>query len=155
MTITTKLAALFIGAGLVAAPLAVSAQSFDNEIAARKGTMRIMALNLGILGGMARGNMAYDADLAQEAADNLVAVSMIRQGAQWAEGSDAGMTANTRAKAEIWADFADFNAKWGAFGEGAKAVQAVAGTGLEAVQGAMRGVGGSCQSCHEAYRVPE
>jgi cytochrome c556 len=154
MTTVTRLAALALGAALVAAPLTATAQSFDNHIAARKGEMQIMSFNLGILGGMARGNMPYDAEAAQAAADNLVAISQLTQTVQWAEGSDNMELSNTRALPAIWDDFADFQAKWASFGERAVALQAVAGQGAEGLGAAIGGVGGTCQACHEAYRQP-
>ncbi len=72
-----KFSLILAAATMVAAP--AMAQDFSAELKARQGQFRIMALNLGVLGGMAQGKIDYDADAAQEAADTLVAVSMISQ----------------------------------------------------------------------------
>lgn len=131
------------------------AQDFTAELKARQGQFRIMALNLGILGGMAQGRAEYDAEAAQAAADTLVAVSMIQQGPHWPQGSDSGAIEGTRALPAIWEDLEDFSAKWAAFGEAALAMQAVAGDGQAALGPLMGRVGGTCSACHDANRVPQ
>ena len=83
------------------------AQDLPQPVKARQGQFNILALNLGVLGGMARGTVEYDAEAAQAAADSLVAVSTLSQGAMWPDGTDAGSIAGTRAKADIWGDMDD------------------------------------------------
>ena len=55
------------------------AQDVPAAVQARQGQFQIMALNIGVVGNMARGNVDYDATAAQAAADNLVAISMLDQ----------------------------------------------------------------------------
>ena len=150
-----RAAAASLAAALALAPAATLAQDFDNQVAARQGQFKIMALNLGMLGGMARGNIAYDADTAALAAANLVAVSQLDQSFHWPEGSDNIMLDTTRAQPSIWEDFDDFASKWGDFGVQAAALAEVAGTGQEALGTAVGALGGTCQACHEAHRGPE
>lgn len=140
-------------AGLAAG--AATAQEFDNQVAARQAQFKIMAMNLGILGGMAQGKMDYDAAMAQAAADNLVAISMINQSVHWPAGSDNMALEITRAKPEIWENLDDVIAKWNDFGTQAKALQAVASGGAEGLGAALGGVGGTCKACHDAYRGPQ
>jgi cytochrome c556 len=45
------------------------AQDLPREVKARQGQFQIMAINLGILGGIAKGEIEYDAATAQAAAD--------------------------------------------------------------------------------------
>ena len=61
---------------------------------------------------------------------------------------------NTRALPAIWG--ADSNAqKLGMdLADAAVSMQAVAGTDLASLQGAMKAVGDSCSACHEDYRKP-
>jgi cytochrome c556 len=122
---------------------------------ARDGQMWIMALNLGILGDMAQGKAEYDAGKAQMAADTLVAVSRIDQSPLWPEGSDNMSVDYTRALPAIWDNRADFDADWQKFGEASLAMQAAAGQGVEAIGGAMQGMGGACKACHDDYRAPK
>jgi cytochrome c556 len=140
---------------LAALALPAAAQDFSNEVGARQGMFRIMNLNLGILGGMARGNVTYDAEAAQVAAANLVAVSAINPLNMFPAGSDNVALATTRARPEIWDNVPDLAEKWAAFGSAAAALQTVAGDGQQALGPAIGALGGTCQACHEAYRGPE
>jgi cytochrome c556 len=119
-------------------------------VKARQSHMQLYAFNLGQLGAMAQGAVAFDAGAAQAAADNLVALTSLNQMAYWLPGTEAGAVEGSRAKPELWSNF-DM-AIVGAMGEAALAMQAAAGT-LEGVQGAMGALGGACGACHEAYRV--
>ena len=151
----TFLRAAAIATALGALALPVTAQDFANEVGARQGMFKVMGLNVGILGGMARGNIPYDADAAQVAAANLVAVSAINPLNMFPEGSDNVAVATTRAAPMIWGNIADVGQKWADYGAAAAAVQAVAGNGQEALGAAMGGLGGTCQACHQVYRGPE
>jgi len=131
------------------------AQDFSANLKARQGQFRIIALNVGILGGMAQGKIAYQAEAAQRAADTLVAVSHIDPGPLWPEGSDNMSIDGTRAMPSIWDENADFLAKWGAFGDAAAGMQQVAATGQEALGPAMGKLGGACKACHDNHRAPE
>ncbi|MFY9237472.1 MAG: cytochrome c [Roseovarius sp.] len=111
------------------ATAALAQDDFTAQLKARQGQFRIMAINLGILGGMAQGKMDYDAVAAQAAADTLVAVSMIQQGPMWPAGTDNMAIDGTRAQPTIWEQNDDFLAKWGDFGAAAKAMQAAVGGG--------------------------
>lgn len=155
MTVLTKLT---VKSTLVAACLTMAtlpAVANEGAIDARQGQFKIMALNIGVLGGMARGNLDYDAAQAQIAADNLVAISQVNQAFNWPEGSDMMAATTNRALPAIWENTDDFAAKWMAFGTAATGLQAAAGSGLEAMQAALGPVGGSCGACHDAYRQPQ
>jgi len=131
------------------------AQDFSANLKARQGQFRIMALNIGVLGGMAQGKIAYDAEAAQRAADTLVAVSHIDPGPLWPEGSDSMSLDGTRAMPSIWDEHDDFLAKWGAFGDAAAEMQKIAASGQEALGPAMGKLGGTCKACHDKHRAPE
>jgi cytochrome c556 len=150
-----RAAAASLAAALALAPAATLAQDFENQVAARQGQFKIMALNLGMLGGMARGTVEYDADTAAIAAANLVAVSQLDQSFHWPEGSDNIMLDTTRAQPSIWEDFDDFASKWGDYRTQAAALAEVAATGQEALGPAVGALGGTCKACHEAHRGPE
>jgi len=131
------------------------AQDYSANLKARQGQFRILALNIGILGGMAQGKIAYDAEAAQRAADSMVAVTHIDPGPLWPEGSDNMSIDGTRAMPSIWDENADFLAKWGALGDAAAGMQQVAATGQEALGPAMGKLGGACKACHDKHRAPE
>lgn len=145
-----------IALGVTIAGTSVYAQnSPPKHVKARQGQFQIMAMNLGILGGMAQGKIEYNAEDAQAAADTLVAVSNIQQGPMWPEGSDNIELDMTRANPSIWDNAADFASKWAAFGEGAMVMQAAASNGQEALGPAMGAIGGTCKACHDNHRGPE
>ncbi|MGI1663287.1 c-type cytochrome [Palleronia sp. KMU-117] len=150
-----RLLASALGAALLVPAAAIAQDGFAGQLAARQGQFDILALNIGVLGGMARGNTPYDAAMAQQAADNIVAVSRIAQTFNWPEGSDNMSIEGTRALPAIWDNLDDVVAKWAALGTAAEGLAAVAGTGQEALGPALGAVGGTCQACHEAYRAPE
>ena len=149
---------LLSSAGIAAATLAWAQVSPEEALAihqAREEHMKAYAAQMGILGGMAQGNTAYDAAAAQAAADTLVTLSQVDQSTWWPPESAAGLVEGSRASPAIWENMEDVMAKGAAFGAAALAMQAAAGTDLAALQAAMGPLGGSCGACHEAYRTPE
>ncbi|WP_298431804.1 cytochrome c [uncultured Jannaschia sp.] len=121
------------------------------QIKARQGAMQVVGYNLGLVGGMARGDAEYDAATAQVAADNLVAMSMLHLEPLFP--ADTLGIEGTRALPAIAENWAGFQEDWEAYGTAVTALQAVAGDGLEGVQAAMGDVGKSCGGCHDDFRV--
>lgn len=146
----------FIAATAVLATLTTAVAAQENRaVEGRKGQFSILALNLGVLGGMAKGSVAYDADAAQAAADSIVGVSMVHQPTLFPEGTDNMSMDGTRAMPIIWDQMDDFAAKWGALGAAAKEMQMAAATGQEALGPNLGKIGGACKACHDTYRAPE
>ena len=133
----------------------VVAQEYKNQIKARQGTMWVIALNLGTLGAMAKGEAEYDAEAATTAAESIQAASNIHVPALFPEGSDGEMNEGSTAKASISQDIAGFSEKWAALGTAADKAVAEAGTGKNALGPVMGALGGACKSCHETYRIPQ
>jgi len=148
--ITTLTLAISLVAGA-----ALSQDAVSNGIGARKAQMQLFAYNLGTLGAMAKGALPYDAAAASTAASNLAKMASLDGRAMWMPDSDEMSADNTRAKPEIWDNFADYGAKWGDLAAAAQAMDGAAGGGLEALQGAMGAVGGACGACHKIYRAPK
>jgi len=148
---------LLLAAGFAAAlSSSVVAQSpFDMPVAARGGIMAILAMNMGTLGGMARGSVEYDAEAAQEAANAIYGVSMVNFPSLFPEGSDANSIAGTRAAMAIFTDSAGFSAEWAKVQMAAPNLAAEAANGKDAMVAALGAVGSTCRSCHQAYRAPE
>ena len=155
MSLRNTCIALSALAAMAAPTTSAFAQDVPAAVQARKGQFQIMALNLGVLGNMARGNTAYDAAQATAAAANLVAIASLDQGFHWPEGTDNMSIDGTRAEPAIWDNLPDVIAKWQAFGAAATGLSAEAGNGLDALRAALGPVGGSCSACHDAYRAPE
>lgn len=149
-----KMAFVFAALAATLATGAATAQdaSYGLEIGARKGIMDYRQVQLGVLGAMAKGDVEYNAEAAQKAADALLAAATIDVSMLWPKGSDSDANADTRALPAIWAEGSDIGAKAMALVEAATAMQAAAGTGLDALKDAMQGVGGACVDCHKTYR---
>lgn len=127
----------------------------DAAIKARKSQMTLYAFNLAPLGEMAKGTLAYDADVASKAATNLAALAKLDQSRLWREGTDQMSAENTRALPDIWDNMDDVMAKSLAMTGAADAMQLAAGTDLASLQAAMGALGGACGACHKLYRAPE
>lgn len=141
-------------ASVVATPLLAEGPA-EMAVEARQGIMSAYALHLGVLGGMAKGEMAYDAAQAQLAADAIEALSGFDHSLLWPAGTANGEIDDSDAKPEIWANLADFTAKQTALHEAAVALQGAASGGQEGLGAALGGVGQACGACHELYRVKD
>lgn len=153
ITSVTFSVALAAGGGLALAES--HGMSAEDAIKARQTHMKLFAQNLGVLGGMAQGKVAYDATAAQAAADVLAENAQTSMVDLFPAGSDSDRFADTRALPAIWTNLEDFTSKAEALSVAALAMQDAAGQSLEAVQGAMNGLGGACGSCHQSYRKPK
>jgi cytochrome c556 len=146
---------------IVAALVAGAAIAQQNQtpeeaaVAARESHMRLYAFHLGPLGGMAQEAIPYDAEMAQRAADALVALASFDQDLYWIPGTAQGEVEGSEALPAIWENYEDFEAHRVALEEAAVAMQAAAGTDLAGLQGAMGGLGGACGACHESYRAED
>ena len=152
---------IFIVASLIsalAAPVAFAGGHGGNPaVKARKSHMQLYQHNLGIVGGMARGQVEYDAEAAQAAANNLVALTQISQRSYWVPGtSNADLGEETRLLPALFEDggFARAIEIGGALAAAAEGLAAVAGDGQAALGPALGPVGQQCGACHEAFQQP-
>ena len=130
---------------VLVATVAIAADATDPVVKARQELMDGNGMNAKILGEMAGGKAAFDAVAAEAAKAALVAASAEIAAKFEMQASDP----KSKAKPEIWANFADFTAKAGALNAAATALDA---STLEGVQAGMAGVGGACKACHTAYK---
>ena len=142
-------------ATLAAIPLAVFAQDEDpihQAIEARHGYYQMLAINMGTLAGMAKGDIAYDEAQATTAAANIEALTHYDLPGLFLEGSAHGQAEDSAAKPEIWTKMDDFRSKFGGLGEAATgAAEAVKG-GAENVGPVVGKLGAACKACHDVYR---
>ena len=129
--------------------------SHADPVTERQNIMKTYGASMGVLGGMAKGKMAYDAAKASEAAAALLAAASSDQSGFWVEGTQQGFADTSRAKISVWDMADDFAAKERGLIDAATAMNAAAGESLAALQGAIGGVGGACAACHKAHRGPK
>lgn len=133
-----------------------SADEFEKQLKARQSLMQVYAFNIGILGAMAKGEMPYDSEVAQAAADNLYAAVSMKNPTMWPKGSDrATLGDKTRAKSEIWSTYPEITEKSQAMKDAASQMASVAAAGPDAVRANMKQLGDGCKDCHEPFRMPK
>lgn len=137
---------------LAGVAIADSHAQFGMQIVARKGIMAYRAIQVGTLGAMAKGEVAYDAAAAQTAADNLVASSNLDFSMLWPQGSDNAAHPDTKALPALWTDPAVGEAGK-AYYDAVLALQAAAGRDLDSLKAAIGAVGAACGACHEVTRA--
>ncbi len=147
-------------AALSLAALAATAAIAQDEdtpasVEARHGIMENYSFSLSTLGAMAKGEVEFDAEMAQAAADRLVVLSNLNQEGYWPEGTSSDEVEDSRALPAVWEDMEDFQSGFGELHEAAMAMQEVAGDGQDAIAGQMRAVGQSCGGCHDDYRMSD
>ena len=153
------LLAILISATLGTAAITALAQDeleFASHVGARQGLMQVYRFNLGILGGMARERTPYDAEAAQAAADNMLAIANMKNGAMWPAGSDLsaeGYEGVSFAKPVLWENHEQTGEKSQESKAALEAMAAVAGTGLDALKANIGAVGNGCKGCHEVGRL--
>ncbi|WP_373356724.1 cytochrome c [Pseudoroseicyclus sp. CXY001] len=156
MPAQSRLAAIALALTLPAAPLL--AQGMDPAAAAinaRQSHMVLQQTFLMPLGGMAQGQIEYDAETAAAAAANLAAVSSVDPRFYFPEGTSSADMEGTKALPAIWENPEGFAEAWAALATASTALAEVAGDGPEALQGAFGAVGAACGGCHRSFRQSE
>ena len=147
-------AKIFLAGAIACTGGSALAADTDPAVKARQALMQLYAHYLGQLGGMAKGQVEYDAEKAQNAANSLNALMGVSQQAMWAPGTDRETLGNqTGALKVMWTTFPAVLEKSKEGAAAAANMASVAGNGLDAVRGAIGAVGKSCGGCHELYRA--
>ena len=138
---------------LVLAALPAGAAPTPDQLAAvkaRHDSMEALGKAMKVINGYVKDGKGSQADVAAAAA-------VLDNGAQkmanwWPAGTAIGV-GKSEAKPAIWADMAKFNTYIDKYKAATPALVAAAATGDKAAIGkAFGGVGGTCKSCHDAYR---
>ena len=123
----------------------------DDPINTRKQLMQSNGASMGAAQAMIKGEIPFDARVANAALQNFEAVGW-SFGDYFPEGSDKG---DTRASPKIWEEPAEFQAYLTRFREAAAAGAAAKPETLEAFQAAIGPVGKECGGCHEDFRLEQ
>lgn len=145
---------LLLASAIVTLPFAAFAQDdpAENAIEAREGYMKMLAINMGTLSAMAKGDLAYDAGAAGVAGANIEALADYDLPGLFIEGSAPGDGVETEALPSVWEDSAGFAEKFAGLQEAAAgAGEAVAG-GQDSIGPVLQKLGGACKACHDDFR---
>lgn len=141
LTKVSTVLALVAGGAMIA-----HAKVTNPAVKARQAAMSTIGDSMKVLGGMAKGKMAFDAEKASAATAAIVAKAKMVPQLFEAQETDP----ETEAKPEIWAN-------WEKFTGNADALQVAAGgvdtTSLEGVQTGVMKLAEACKECHKEFRI--
>ncbi|WP_158070102.1 cytochrome c [Motiliproteus sp. MSK22-1] len=135
-----------------------SAADIEKTIEARQSFMRVYSFNLGLVGDMAKGKSQYDAEIAANAAKNLLALAKMDNGPMWPQGTskeDPGLSEKTRALPETWTTYPKVSERHKELTEALEKFVNVAGKDLASLRMGIKDVGKGCKGCHESFRAEE
>jgi cytochrome c556 len=139
--ITTAAAALCLGWAAVAV-------AQDNPVAKREQMMKDVGASMRVLGGIAKGDNAYDAEAVKTALTKISTDMKV-----FPDQFPAGSEANSAAAPAIWENMDDFKAKSLKFAADADTILASMPADQAGVAEAMKTLGASCGTCHQTYRL--
>lgn len=129
-------------------PAAAQFAKKDDAIDYRQSALNVMGAHFGRLGGMAKGDMPFDAKAAQENADIVLFMSRLPW-AGFGPGTEGG-----KAKPSVWSENAKFQEHAGKLEAEAVKLAAAARQGdLASLKAAFGATAGSCKACHESFRA--
>ena len=150
------LVTLFLATVLCSPATMAADDANEKAIKARRGEMQMRSFNAGPLFAMAKGKMAYDAELATTLANNLSLIAQMKNGRAWRKGSDnESYKGKTRALSKIWTTYPDIGKKGKAFKEAVMNLADNAGNGLDSLKPAVSRLGKSCKGCHDDFRADD
>ncbi|MFZ1467962.1 MAG: cytochrome c [Paracoccaceae bacterium] len=136
-----------IGAILAAGMAHAEVEPTDPNAKMRAELMEGVGGAMKILGGMAKGEVAYEATAAEAAKAKLVEASA---GIETAFATEGAADPASEAKPVIWTSWDDFAKKAGALHTAATGADV---SSVEAITTSMGTLGGACKDCHTTYRV--
>jgi cytochrome c556 len=144
-------AALFVACalmcGLFAGPATAQFAKAEDAVQYRQAKLKAMGEESDRLGAMVRGRVPFDAKVAQESAEALLALSKLPWPA-FAPGYEGG-----KAKPEVWQEMDTFKAAAQRLqGDTAKLAEAARTGDLERIKAAFGDTADSCRACHREFR---
>jgi cytochrome c556 len=143
MKLLTK--TILVGALVIAGAAFAKDGVQDPTVKARMDLMGTIAANTKVLGQMAGGEAAFNADAAATAKANIAAAAAEIPAKFEPQATDPV----SDAKPDVWTNWADFMTKSETLLAQAEALDT---SSLESVQAGMAGVGGACKACHSVYK---
>lgn len=114
--------------------------------------MKMLSINMGVLSGMAKGDIAYDEAAATAAGANIETLSKYTLPALFIAGTSPDDGVETEALPAIWENSEDFATKFAGLQEAAMGAGAAVAGGQESIGPVVQKLGGACKTCHDDYR---
>lgn len=149
-------ATVLLGFGLVSVLIGAPGGGLaaqGDAVGQRQAQMKAMARALAPLLDMAQGRLPYDAAKASAAAAELAALDGGDPMALYPAGSDRESLGRGLALPAIWSDSAAFRAAARTYADAVAQLQQQAGSGRDALRGAVGGVSAACGACHQRFRA--
>lgn len=127
--------------------ISMAAVDKDAVVKYRKAAFTVAGWNMGILGGMLKGEIEYNPEEAVAAATRINEMAKA-VGATFVDGTYEG----TNASPKIAEERAEFDTKLAAFVQESSVMVTAAGE-KQTMAAQMGKLGGTCKSCHDAYKV--
>lgn len=132
---------------LTAMPASAQFAKAEDAIQYRQEKLKAMGEQSDRLGAMVRGRVPFDAKVAQDSADTLLALSKLPWPA-FAPGYEGG-----KAKPEVWKEMDKFTAAAQRLqADTAKLAEAARTGDLERIKAAFGDTADSCRACHREFR---
>lgn len=138
---------IMVAATLAATTVYAAGTRTEPNAVMRSATMQAVGGAMKVLGGMAGGQVPFDATAATAAKEALVAAATSIPTSFATQGET---DAASEAKADIWANWDDFALKATALSDAATALDV---SSVESIGAGMGALGGACKDCHTAYRM--
>lgn len=133
---------------------AVLGDPIEDAVKARQGFFTMLSANMGPLSGMVKGELDYDEAIAAMHGSNIEALSQYGLQMHFPKGSSTDELGEaTGAKSEIWSNLEDFKQKLADFQKAAEGAGESVKGGKSNVGPVVQGLGKTCKSCHDEYRV--
>jgi cytochrome c556 len=131
---------------------ATSEKQAKASVQFRKAILQLVRSNMGPLGGMAKGQIPYDAEVMATNGLRIEQLSYMME--DYFATDTRKFDLKTDASDDIWKNSDDFNALALDMADAAKDLQQVAESGEESdFRKAIGAVGATCKACHDKYKV--
>lgn len=135
----------------LAAQPAKSQKHAEKSTQLRQSVFSLLGSNMGPLGGMAKGKLAFDAKRIEKNALRINQLSLMI--ADYTRTDTSAFDLKTEALNKIWQQPEDFAKRIKNLTEASAHLQKVAATGDEAaIKKAIGGVGKTCGGCHDNFK---
>ena len=131
---------------LLAVPVLAHGDVQNPAVKERMANMDTLKQGMGIIGGMAKGAVAFDADQAQAAITSLLTASESITSKFEANETDP----KSEALPAIWTNWDDFSEK---ADDLTFMLDAMDVSSLDSLRAGLGNIGGACGACHKQYRM--